>query len=657
MFVMRLIVCLFSLMIFLSTVWAGAEIKQSNFYNIELPILKNAKLLGPMNPQQEITFTIWLKLRNKEKLNHFIDELYDPQSFYYQKFLTKEEYDANYAPSERGVKEVENYFIAHGMKTKKVFTTIQVTAKASEIEKVLQIKLNNYLYKNKLFYGNVSKPKINSEIAQYISGISDLSNIPNGHPKIHLESSKKFKTLKESQANKHVEILNFAWDTFSPTAIPTTTSLQGFTGYQMRAAYNISSIAPVNGVTIDGTGQTIIIIDGCGTQGSAGIMDDVNTYNIANSLPQLSASNFDVVDYHGNPYTLGSLTCGSASSWDGEIALDIEASHTMAPGANIVLVMTNDVNNAQVATAINTLINNQFTLGGFTNAYVVSNSWGSAYDLQNEPLDATLQVATGMGASINFAAGDCGDQTYHSSWPCAKIGNDPSIGFPASSAYVTSVGGSSLFVDSNYNYAFESGWGTYKNGKLYSGSMGGVSKWRSFPSWQAPISNFTAGGYGIVGSTNRAIPDIAMVADYYTGLLIFQGGAFYKTGGASQSTPLFSGVVTLVNQARAILNGGAQRPIGLVAPYFYTFNSLLTNSKALNLITPPHQIISGATPVNNAPAGSIPPVSAFNISVNTDVITFNWDGVLSIIESQFWNDVVGVGSPNPPNFVSVMARL
>ena len=82
MFVMRLIVCLFSLMIFLSTVWAGAEIKQSNFYNIELPILKNAKLLGPMNPQQEITFTIWLKLRNKEKLNHFIDELYDPLSFY-----------------------------------------------------------------------------------------------------------------------------------------------------------------------------------------------------------------------------------------------------------------------------------------------------------------------------------------------------------------------------------------------------------------------------------------------------------------------------------------------------------------------------------------------------------------------------------------------
>ncbi len=142
---------------------------------------------------------------------------------------------------------------------------------------------------------------------------------------------------------------------------------------------------------------------------------------------------------------------------------------------------------------------------------------------------------------------------------------------------------------------------------------GGISHWRAFPSWQAPISNFTAGGYGIVGNTNRAIPDIAMVADYYTGLIIYQGGSFYKTGGASQSTPLFSGVLTLVNQARTLLNGGGPKPIGLVAPYFYTFNNQLINGKALNLVTPPHQIISGATPVNNAPAGSIPPDSAFNI--------------------------------------------
>lgn len=656
MFAIRRIVSIFSLSLFLTSVWAGTDIKQVNFHNVELSALQEVKRVGPVNPEQIITFTVWLKLKNKEQLQHFISELYDPRSFYYQKFLTPEEYDAHYAPSATAVKKVEHYFIAQGMKTKKVYTTIQVTAKASKIEQVLQIKLHNYLYKNKLVYGNASEPKISSDIAPYIAGISDLSNIPYGHPKIR-HQSKKSKIGMESQGHKPVEILNLVWDSFLPQAIPTTTSLQGFTGQQMRVAYNLASITPINGATIDGTGQTIVIIDGCGTGTPADIMQEANIYNSANSLTPLTASNFTVVNYQGQPYIKGSMTCTDAFDWDGEIALDVEASHTMAPGANIVLVMTNSVNNTQVATAIHTILDNQFTLGGFANAYVVSNSWDNNLDLKNEPLDATLQTAAGMGLSINFAAGDCGDQTYNSSWSCPKLGNEPSIQYPVSSTYVTAVAGTSLFVDSNYNYAFESGWGNYKNGKPYSGSMGGISKWRYFPSWQAPISNFTAGGYGLVGSHNRAIPDIAMVADYYTGLIIYQGGSFYKTGGASQSTPLFSGVLTLVNQARALLNGGGQKPIGLVAPYFYTFNNQLITSRALNPITPPHQIISGATPVTNAPAGSTPPDSAFNITVSQEIITFNWDGVLSIIENQFWNDVVGVGSPNPPNFVSVMARL
>ncbi|CDZ77344.1 Pseudomonalisin precursor [Legionella massiliensis] len=654
-----LIISLFSATLVISTTtWAKSEIKQVNFHNIELSTLQNAKRVGPVAPQQTITFNVWLKLRNQEKFDHFINELYDPNSGHYQKFLSKDEFNANYAPSEKEAQEVESYFISQGMKTKRVYTTIQVTAEAKKIEQVLKIKLNNYLYKNKLVYGNDSEPRVNSEVAKYISGISDLSNIPYGHPKIRQEPTKKRKTLVEFQGIQPVETLNLIWDSFMPKALPTTTSLNGFTGQQMRTAYNLAGIAPINGTTIDGTGQTIVVIDGCTHRTPTELMNDANQYSSASSLPSLTTSNFTVVDYQGTPYGQPSYINCSGSGWDGEIALDIEASHTMAPGANIVLVLTNNINNTEVATTINTIINNNFSLGGFANAYVVSNSWDNNYDLQNEPLDATLQTAAGMGLSINFAAGDCGDQTYNSSWTCSKYGNTPSIQYPVSSAYVTAVAGTSLFVDANYNYAFESGWGNYLNGAPYSGSMGGISQWRNFPSWQAPITNFTAGGYGLVGSYNkRAIPDIAMVADYYTGLIIYEGGSFYKTGGASQSTPLFSGVLTLVNQARTLLNGGTPNPIGLAAPYFYTYNSQLISGKALNLITPPHQIISGATPVNNAPVGSPPPNSAFNIHVSGDIVTFNWDGVLSIIENQSWNDVVGTGSPNVPNFVSMMAQL
>ncbi len=644
MFTKRFVAAAISFVLLTPTAWAKAETTYVSFHNIELSTLQRAKLVGPIDPQQLITFTIWLKLKNKEQLDHFVNELYNPHSFHYQKFLTKKDFAENYAPSENTIKTVENYFMSHDMKTKRVYNTIQVTAEAYKIEKLLQIKLNRYLHNNKIVYGNASEPKLNTVIAQSVFGISDLSNISYGHPNIH-------KTLKLPNAAKpQSKILKFVWDSFFPQATPTTTSLQGLTGANVRAAYNVANTT-VNGTTIDGTGQTLTIIDGCGTSTPDDIMNAANHFNEASSLPLLSASNFAVVDYNGNPYVKGSITCDNASDWDGEIALDVEATHTMAPGANIVLIMTNGVANTQVATAINTILDNAFTIGGFSNAYVVSNSWDNDHDNQNETLEPTLETGSAMGLSINFAAGDCGDQTYTSSWPCPKLGNSPSIQYPVSSAYVTAVGGTSLFVDNNYNYAFESGWGTYVNGALYSGSMGGISKWRSFPTWQAPISTFTAGGYGVVGNTNRAIPDIAMVADYYTGLMIYQGGSFYQTGGASQSTPLFSGVVTLVNQARALLNGGTANPIGLVAPYLYTNNRQLINSRALNLVSPPHLIISGATPVNGGPVG------AFNLQVDADTVTFNWDGELSIVEDQFWNDVVGVGSPNVPNFVATMGRL
>lgn len=645
-----------SLALALSAVWANNTMKPISFPNGELPTLRKAQNIGPLNPEQEITFTVWLKLRNKEKLDQFSNELYDPQSPHYQQFLSTEDYNTLYAPSAETIKKVVHYFTSNGMKAKQVHTTIRVTGKVKAIEQLLQIKLNQYRYHNKLVYGNTSVAKISPEIAPFITGISDLSNIPYGHPKIRQEA----KLSQQLNTKEPVEVLNLVWDSFVPQALPTTTSLQGFKGQQMRIAYNLAGVVPINGQTINGSGQTIVIIDGCGDNNTATIRNDANVYSASNALPLLTPSNFAVVNYNGAPYVKGSMSCDS--SWDGEIALDIQASHTMAPGANIVVVMTEDVTNHQVATAINHILSNQFSIGGFSNAYVVSNSWDNDYDLQNENLDSTLQTASAMGLSLNFAAGDCGDQTYNSSWTCSKMGNSPSIQYPVSSTYVTAVSGTSLFVDSTYNYAFESGWGNYKEdnnqvARPYSGSMGGISQWRSFPSWQAPISTFTAGGYGTVGSHNRAIPDIAMDADYFTGLIIYEGGQFYKTGGASQSTPLFSGVVTLVNQARAIKNKGVPKPIGLVAPYFYTYNNKLITSKALNLVSPPHQIISGATPVNNAPAGTIPPDSSFNILTEGKVTTFNWDGVLSIVENQFWNDVVGVGSPNVPNFVEVMSTL
>ncbi|MDA9272199.1 serine protease, partial [bacterium] len=90
-------------------------------------------------------------------------------------------------------------------------------------------------------------------------------------------------------------------------------------------------------------------------------------------------------------------------------------------------------------------------------------------------------------------------------------------------------------------------------------------------------------------------------------------------------------------------------PIGHAAPYLYTRNNALLVNQALNLVVPPHQIFGGAVP---APNGA--PLSAFTV----DGLTFSWNSSLTVEpENQFWNDVVGVGTPNVPNFVAQMATF
>jgi subtilase family serine protease len=174
------------------------------------------------------------------------------------------------------------------------------------------------------------------------------------------------------------------------------------------------------------------------------------------------------------------------------------------------------------------------------------------------------------------------------------------------------------------------------------------------PSWQSSISSFTAGGYnaGTIGSYNkRAVPDVGMLADPYTGLIVYAsnaGGSPFTVGGTSLACPLFSGTLALINQARSLINEGAPVPIGQAAPLLYINNSILLISQAIMPVVPPHQIISGAT---QAPSGA--PLSAFTISG----VTYSWDSSLTIIENQYWNDVVGVGTPNIPNFVVLMALL
>ncbi len=613
-----------------------------------LNLLNQATWVKPVDPKVKISFIVWLKLRNKSELDKLVKDVYDPNSPRYHQFLTSSLYEQEFAPSKEAEEVVQQFFSTYGMQTKIVNHSVHVIGTVAQIKQALHVQINDYQYQNEIVYANAQAPKLNREVAQYIADITGLNTIPVFH-----SNEENFK-----KNPKTVHDLNFIWNAFKPFALPTDISLQGFTGANLQKTYNLQNIPRINGKHLDGTGQTLVIVDKCGTNTPNQILHDANQYFNANNIKPFILSgplkNFAMINPDGTPFT----TCPNASSFSNEIALDIESSHTIAPGNNTVLVLGSD-QKAILAQVIHTLIQNNYTIAGFANAFVISNSWSGQEVLDNS-FESILELAAAAGVSVNFSSGDCGDNTYSTQKKCSGSPLSlPSVDYPSSSAYVTAVGATALFVDTSYRYAFETVWGAVKtvngNSSYEGGTGGGISQYYKAIHWQNSISSFTAGGYGLISNYGyrRALPDIAMLGDPRTGLLIIADGAQVQDGGTSLACPLFSATLLLVNQARSLLN--KTTPIGQAAPYLYQMNHILLSSKAINLIVPPARIISGTTPPPSTTIQGTPaPASAFTLMKST----FGWDSSLTIEpEDQFWNDGVGVGSPNIPNFVLTMANM
>lgn len=582
-----------------------------------------------------LQFSVWLKVRHKKALEERVEAIYNPDSPQYQSFLTIREYERDFAPTKADEKAVADYFIAQGMDVRIKPHRIMVTASVAQINQALGTKMNYYLYHQKRVIATASPPKLPRSIAERVSGLSGLSTIPRFMPFEPYHA----KPVSDAHQNSNG----------SPFANPTITSLSGFTGQHLQTAYNIANLPLINGSVLDGRGQTLVILDGCGENSAQQILNDANQFFAVSDIKPFKMSgtdvNFAVINPDGTPFS----TCANPGDWDGEIALDVQSSHTIAPGANTVLVLTPSANlEAAQIEVIDTLISNNYSIAGFDNAYVLSQSFGGIETGNEQALEEALLRAAAFGLSVNFSSGDCGDYNYDHGERCQAQGS-PRVSYPASSTYVTALGATGLFVDDAWQYAFENVWGTYRDGQFAGGTGGGISQFYGPVSWQNPIRSFSAGGYGLISENGfrRALPDISMLGDPETGLRIYVNGNEVQDGGTSLACPLFSASLTLVNQARFLLNKAT--PIGLAAPYLYQQNQTLLNERALNLIVPPHQIIPGAV---------LPPAGAPNTAFTIDGLTFGWDSSLTIApEAQFWNDAVGVGSPYLPNFVMTMAQF
>ena len=279
---------------------------------------------------------------------------------------------------------------------------------------------------------------------------------------------------------------------------------------QMSAAYGVDEIMFGN-IQGNGAGQTIAIVD---AYDDPDIASDLHQFDLQFGLPD--PPSFQRLNQLGVAGNYPSPATDFSGNWGVEESLDVEWAHAIAPMASIVLVeaysdSTGDLITASANTA-------RFLPG----ASVVTMSFGGPeYDTETLN-DSILTTPIGHeGVTFVASTGDTG-----------APGD-----YPAYSPNVLAVGGTLLNFTNTY--MGETGW---------SNSGGGISQYEGQPTFQSNIS---------IGDGQRTIPDVSMDASTGSSAAVYDsldhpGSAWIGVGGTSLAAPMWSAIVAIADQGRAI---------------------------------------------------------------------------------------------------------
>jgi kumamolisin len=242
---------------------------------------------------------------------------------------------------------------------------------------------------------------------------------------------------------------------------------------------------------------------------------DLAVFSAQFGLPAPTSANFRVVYASAGACTTGGTKPGYNLGWEAEATLDVQWVHAMAPHATIYVVEAVSDSPTDLFAAVAVASQCVAANGGGE----VSMSWGFSEFAGETALDS-LFIQKGV---VYFAA----------------TGDSPGALYPAVSPNVVAVGGTSLVRNP---LPWRGNLGDFQGEVVWNwgpteGTGGGPSLYERRPLYQYLIED-------IVGSS-RGTPDVAAVADPFTGVWIYDTnlGGWLVVGGTSVSTPVWAGIV------------------------------------------------------------------------------------------------------------------
>ena len=281
----------------------------------------------------------------------------------------------------------------------------------------------------------------------------------------------------------------------------TNTAPKGYGPADIQSAYKLSGLSA--------GGRTVAIVDAYDDPTAEA---DLGVYRAKFGLPACTTANgcFKKINQRGT-----STPPRVNTGWAQEISLDVDMVSAACPSCKILLVEADSASFADLGAAVN--------MAASFNPAAISNSYGGG-----DAADSTYgSYYNHPGIAVTASTGDSG----------YKGGS-----YPASSSYVTAVGGTSLVKATNAR-----GWSE----TVWSGAGSGCT---TLNTALAAASSFNTGCSG------RAMADVSAVADPATGVAVYdstksQGvGGWLQFGGTSASAPIIGSVYALSGNTASYAN-------------------------------------------------------------------------------------------------------
>ncbi len=464
---------------------------------------------GTVEPDMPIAYAT-IYLRPADGLESFLADQQTPSSASYHKWLTPEQFADRFGLTGSDISKVTAWLRSNGLKVHDVARGrhwITFSGTAAQVSTAFHTEIHTYIVDGESHFANFTELSIPEALEPVFLGVDGLTDF-RLHP-MHTTIAPRL----NSNGTHYL----------APDDLAT-----------------IYDLTPLYQSGINGAGQKIAIV------GTSDIyLTDISTWRAEFNLP---ANAPQVVLYGPDP---------GVNAAQAESNLDLEIAGAIARNASLIYV-----NSANVIIAAQYAVDQNL-------APVLSMSYGSCELAISwvETLRPVAQQASAQGITWAISSGDSAAATCDRSSPTPQATKGATVSSPASFPEVTAVGGTEFNEGSGtfwssangvtgasaLSYIPEKAWNDSALDNALEGGGGGASAYFSKPVWQT--------GPGVPNDGARDLPDVSFAASAdHDGFVIFYQGHYYDFGGTSASTPLFAGIVALLNQSQKSAGMGNINP-------------------------------------------------------------------------------------------------